>query len=240
MKIFQFIDESIDGKKDKPYKESALYVLIALLEDFGRVIEPFIVKIIQVLMYFFGDPCEDIRELALHATKIIMSRLTGYGVKIVLPYLLKGLEEPSWRAKFNNIWALGNMAFCSPKQLSSCLPQIVPKLSQALSDTHPKIREVANQSLTLIGSSIKNPEIAEVVDLLIQALSNPFEKNIKGLEVLLQTRFVHYIDAPSLALVIPIIDYALKQKRESEAKIHACQVVGSISTVIKDPKDIIP
>jgi len=47
------------------------------------------------------------------------------------------MNEESWRAKYNNIWALGNMAFCSPKQLSSCLPQIVPKLSSALSETHP-------------------------------------------------------------------------------------------------------
>jgi len=90
-----------------------------------------------------------------------MRVLSGYGVKIILPYLLRGLNDnSSWRAKVNNIWALGNMAYCSPKQLSQCLPQIVPKLSHCLADTHPKIREAANESLTLIGSSIQNPEIS--------------------------------------------------------------------------------
>jgi len=45
-----------------------------------------------------------------------MRVLSGYGVKIILPYLLKGLNDnSSWRAKVNNIWALGNMAYCSPK-----------------------------------------------------------------------------------------------------------------------------
>jgi hypothetical protein len=43
-----------------------------------------------------------------------------------------------------------------------------------------------------------------------------------------------------LALVIPIIDYALKQKRSSDAKVDACQVVGSISELIKDPNDLLP
>jgi hypothetical protein len=83
-------------------------------------------------------------------------------------------------------------------------------LSLALSDTHPNIRQGATQALTLIGSSIKNPEISEIVDILIESLSDPYQNNRKGLEVLLKTKFEHYIDAPSLALVIPIIDYALK------------------------------
>jgi hypothetical protein len=159
-----------------------------------------------------------------------MSHLSAYGVKIVLPFLLRGIDDQggNWRAKCNNIWALGNMAFCSPKQLSSCLPQIVPKLSQALGDTNPKIRDSATESLTLIGSSIKNPEISEVVDILIESLSDPFQRNRKGLEVLLKTKFEHYID------------YALKQKRESNAKVDACQVVGSMSELIKDRLDIVP
>lgn len=54
-----------------------------------------------------------------------------------------------------------------------------------MSDTHPKIRECANESLTLIGSSIKNPEISEIVDILIKALSDPFDMNKYGLEILL-------------------------------------------------------
>lgn len=78
------------------------------------------------------------------------------------------------------------------------------------------------------------------MDLLIEALSSPFDCNKKGLNVLLQIQFVHYIDAPSLALVIPIIDYALKQKRDSENTQKACQIVGSISQLIKDVNDIIP
>ncbi len=89
------------------------------------------------------------------------------------------------------------------------------------------------EAMKLIGSSIKNPEIADVVEILITALKDPFENNYRGLQVLLQTHFDHYIDAASLALVVPIIDYGLQQKKASELKIDACQVVGSISMLIK-------
>jgi hypothetical protein len=42
------------------------------------------------------------------------------------------------------------------------------------------VRKSANESLELIGSTIQNPEISHIADILIRALSNPFDENLKG------------------------------------------------------------
>lgn len=89
-----------------------------------------------------------------------------------------------------------------------------------MSDTNPRVKEAANEALTIIGSTIKNPEISDIVAILIKSLSDPFYNTYKGLDILLKSQFVHYIDIPALSLIIPIIDYGLRS-RESILKEKA-------------------
>ena len=111
------MEEGAGEKKESV--DSKIQVLItieAIVDIMGRTIEPFILQIMGLLMKYYGDGKEEIREIAINATRIVMQKMTGYGVKIILPELLKGMEESkSWRGKIASIWALGNMAYCAPK-----------------------------------------------------------------------------------------------------------------------------
>lgn len=56
---------------------------------------------------------------------------------------------------------------------------------------------------------------------------DPSTKTAPCLQVLLQTSFVHFIDAPSLALIMPVLQRALGE-RSTETKKMASQIIGNM------------
>ncbi|OUM57069.1 hypothetical protein PIROE2DRAFT_49018, partial [Piromyces sp. E2] len=236
--VMQTLKEAVENKKKYEYREGSLCAFETLSMTLGRLFEPYIIQIIPHLLTCFGDPKPEVREATQDAARVIMGKISGHCVKLILPSLLEALEDKNWRTKTGSIEFLGTMAFCVPKQLSVSLPAIIPSLCEVLSDSHMKVQEAAKNALNNFGQVIKNPEIQELVPSLIDAMVNPDTKTQVALKDLLETAFVHYIDAPSLALVMPIISRGLRE-RNSETKKMASQIMGNMSS-LTDKKDIIP
>jgi len=56
---------------------------------------------------------------------------------------------------------------------------------------------------------------------------------------LIETEFLHAIDAPSLALIVPILHRGLRD-RAATTKRYGALITGNICTMINDPRDFIP
>ncbi len=76
-----------------------------------------------------------------------------------------------------------------------------------LSDTHPAVQKATKSALSHVGSVIRNPEIQIHVPKILKALvDSDYTKD--ALDSLLNTNFVHSIDAPSLSLILPVSLYS--------------------------------
>jgi HEAT repeat protein len=133
---------------------------------------------------------------------------------------------------------LGSMSHLAPKQLASALPKVVPQLIEACSDTNPKVKASAEEALNEISKVIKNPEVSSISSILLKALTDPAE-TIRALEALIETEFVHAIDAPSLAIIVPVLHRGLRD-RGATTKRYGALIAGNICTMIHDPRDFEP
>lgn len=216
-----------ENKKDANERQGAYlaYELLSLL--LGRIFEPYVIQIVPQLLAGFGDGTTDVREACLDAAKTCFSSLSSYGVKKVLPTLLEGLDETQWRSKKGASDSLGAMAYLDPQQLAVSLPEIIPPLTDVLNDSHKEVRASAKRSLQRFGDVITNPEVKSQVDILLKALSDPTKYTDDALDALIKVNFLHYLDAPSLALVVRILERGLGER--SGTKRKAAQIIGSLA-----------
>ncbi|KAH8110478.1 ARM repeat-containing protein [Phellopilus nigrolimitatus] len=217
--LIERLHSALEDKKRYEPRQGVMFALETMSATLGRNFEPYIIELLPSLLASFGDATPDVREATEDAAKVIMGNLSAYGVKRILPSLLSGLEEKQWRTKKGSIELLGTMAFCAPKQLSISLPTF-------LTDSHAQVRAAANRSLK-----------QSLVPVLLKALVDP-GRTPGAMTSLLKKSFVHYIDSPSLALVIPVIERGLRE-RGADTKRKAVQIVGNLAS-LTDAQDFIP
>lgn len=235
-RIMATLHGAIENKKDVNHREGALLAYELLSTILGRIFEPYVIQIVPQLLSSFGDASADVREGCLAAAKSCFASLSSYGVKRILPTLLDGLDDQQWRSKKGACDLLGAMAYLDPQQLAQSLPEIIPPLTGVLNDSHKEVRLAANRSLKRFGEVISNPEIKGLVDVLLKALSDPTKYTDDALDALIKVQFVHYLDAPSLALVVRILERGLGDR--SATKRKSAQVIGSLAH-LTERKDLI-
>lgn len=236
--IIRSLNDAADDKKSPQRREGVSFAFECLSMSLGKYFEPYVIEILPILLKSLGDSSAEVREATDAAARQIMKNTTSFGVKKLIPVAISNLDEIAWRSKKGSVELLGSMAYLDPTQLSSSLSTIVPEIVGVLNDTHKEVRKAADQALKRFGEVIRNPEIHKIVPSLINAIADPTKYTDEALDKLIKTQFVHYIDGPSLALIIHVIHRGMKD-RSASTKKKACQIVGNMAILV-DAKDLQP
>lgn len=236
--IIRDLIEAAEDKKEPKRRESVAFAFEYLSKSLGKFFEPYVIEVLPNILKNLGDSVPEVRDATAEATRAIMAHTTSFGVKKLIPVAISNLDEISWRTKRGSVELLGNMAYLDPSQLSTSLSTIVPQIVGVLSDSHKEVRKAADESLKRFGEVIRNPEIQKLVPVLINAIGDPTKHTDTALDSLIQTQFVHYIDGPSLALIIHVIHRGMHD-RSANTKRKACKIVGNMAILV-DTKDLIP
>lgn len=91
--IITRLEDAAEDKKDAEGREGAMFAFETMSAKLGRLFEPYIKKIIPLLLNCLGDSNPSVRQATLDAARVIMSKVSGHGVKLLLPALLDALED---------------------------------------------------------------------------------------------------------------------------------------------------
>lgn len=234
------IDRAFAMSTSKTVSERlGVFRLLEQLSSFlGMLFEPFITRLLPVLLLAYSDPSAEVRVAASRAAREVMSHLSSFGLKMILPGLIRGTAVDQWRTKKESIQLLGTMAFISPHKLSTCLPEVVPQLVRVLSDPHVQVQGAAQQALRDIAGTIGNPEIKAIAPAIVRALEDPAAATGIALEALENTAYIHKVDPPSLSLVIPIAERGLKEPKTEDRK-RAAMIIGNLCR-LTSTADLLP
>lgn len=97
--IIRRLRDAAADKKSYEARQGASFALEMLARILGRGFEPYIVQLLPMILTAFGDANPEVREATIDASKVIMAKLSGYGVKQIMPKVMEGLEEKQWRTK---------------------------------------------------------------------------------------------------------------------------------------------
>ena len=88
-------------------KEGSLFCIELLSSCLGILFEPYVIVLLPALLKAFSDSNDHVRSAADKTVGLIMSNLSGHGVKLVMPAVLDAFDEPEWRTKQASIHMLG-------------------------------------------------------------------------------------------------------------------------------------
>jgi elongation factor 3 len=229
-----------DGNKKKAdQRKAALAAFAAICESAGQAGEPFTSKLIASVLKLYGDKEKSVREAAEAAGPKIVSNLPGFAVKVVVPLLLQSMDSSNKSPTVvGALTLLTKLAERSPLEVSSCLPEIVPVVSSAMTDIVDAVKTNATECMTKCCAAVSNKDVVPVIPKTIAAVSD-ISLVPETIHDLAAVVFVTTVEGSVLSLLVPLLTRGFKEKNTA-IKRQCAKIVANMSKLVEEVSEAAP
>lgn len=237
-------------------RESAGILVERLVKGLGEGVEGLFLHAIPVLLNVLMDKVQSIRQAAQSGVNAIVKVSAPEGVRQIIDPLKAILDDTKgWRTKVGALKAMEALVKPGAEEwVAEELGHVIPSVERAMHDTksevsrgnrlaqgriHAKpplqVSTAANKCATTLCSILPNADIIKHIKPLVDAMASPaaVPKTIKTLS---NTTFVAEVNAPTLAVMVPLLMRALKE-RSTDTQRMTCIVVGNLVKLVRE-KDV--
>jgi len=202
-------------KKSAGAKEGALIAISSIAALVGQASLPYLISTLPMSIEGLGDRQKNVARAAKNAFQAVVDAVatTPNAVKAVIPHLLAALAtDKKWEGKVAALGAFVSFAKTARTQVDRALPEIIPEVSQCMWDSKPEVQKAATRALTAVCGTVTNPDLHPFIPQLVATIEQPNEVP-ETVYKLAATTFVTTVEAPSLAIMAPILQRGLAKAK---------------------------
>ncbi|KAF9916658.1 translational elongation factor EF-1 alpha [Lobosporangium transversale] len=231
--LIKTVTTLLENKKQAPFREAAYYILASVSKTVGQAGEPYLIPLVPKVLDGYADKVTSVRDAADEASKAIMALPSRYAVKLLLPVLFASIENGRWQSQVGSLQLLAGLSKSSPKQISKCLSEIVPVLSASMWSTRPEVRAEATKTTTACFEVVGNPDLISSIPYLVGCINRP-EEVPECIHQLASTTFVTTVEAPTLAIMTPLLIRGLAERTPSIQRQTAV-IIDNMCKLVENP-----
>lgn len=234
--LVESIKTTYADKKNAGAKEGALIAVSSIAALVGQASMPYLISTIPLSLEGLGDRQKNVARAAKQAFQAVVDAVatTPNAVKAIIPHLLAALEtDKKWEGKVAALGAFVNFAKSAPTHIDRALPEIIPDVSQCMWDSKPEVQKAATRALAAVCKTVTNPDLHPFIPQLVATIEQPTEVP-ETVYKLAATTFVTTVEAPSLAIMAPILQRGLGESAQAILRQTAV-IIDNMCKLVEDP-----
>ena len=126
----------------------------------------------------------------------------------------------------------------NPVEMKISMPKLIPIISYDINDSGINVRKYASEVLELFLGCSGNDDLKKFIPVVLKGLKQP-DQIYSCVEELASCVFVQNVEAPALAITVPILLRGLRDKNTATKRL-SCVIVDNMCQLIEHPKEILP
>jgi elongation factor 3 len=217
-------------------REAGLNGIVQFVDAVGRPAEPFVVPLLPAVLKALSDKDATVKAAAEKAGESVMSELNKAAIKVVMPSLLEVMEpRVKPQTKMGALRFLSTLAVSATEEVSLCLPEIVPAVTECMTDIKKDLSQLATDTLVKCCGAVGNKDIEPFIPNLVRCIAQPEEVQ-DCVHKLAATTFVQAVDAKTLSLMVPLLLRGLAE-RSTPIRRKSCVIIDNMAKLVDSPVD---
>lgn len=234
--VLEALQAATQNKKSTNAREGAMFAYKELADKLGHPAEPYLVPELTAILAGYGDKQQQVRDAADAAASALMKLPGRFSVKLLVPVLLGNLSnEKKWQTKIAALKFLGELTKTSASQVCLCLPDIIPVVSDTMWATKPEVKQAATEAMTQVCGVLDNMDVVPFLPAMISCIARP-EEVPETVFKLAATTFVTQVEAPTLAIMVPLLVRGLAERKPAVLR-QAAVIIDNMCKLVENPAD---